>query len=99
MGAAGYIGLVILQISLLSTATTVRSAQPSRQKEPKMAGSTHNAAKNNTQWAADPLRGWIPAEPRHEEKEKKSATKQRQQTKPNDRRNKFQSNQPKEEQK
>ena len=99
MKAAGYIGLVILQISLLSAATTVRSAQPSRQKEPKMAGSTHHAAKNNTQWAADPLRGWIPAEPRHDEKEKKPATKQRQQTKPNDRTNRFQSNQLKEKQK
>jgi hypothetical protein len=96
MKAAGYIGLAILQIGLLSVATPVRSAQPSRQKEPKTAGSTHRAAKNNTQWAADPLRGWIPTETRHDEKEKKSATKQRQQTKPNDRTNKFQSNQPKE---
>ena len=99
MGAAGFIGLAILQIGLLSVAAPVRSAQPSRQKGYKMAGSTPSAAKENTQWAADPLRGWVPAEMRHEEKEKKSATKQRQQTKPNDRRNKFQSNQPKEEQK
>ncbi len=91
MKAAGYIGLVILQSGLLSVAAPVRSAQPSRQQEPKMAGSTHNAAKNHTQWAADPLRGWIPAEPRHEEKEKKSATTQRQhkQTKANDKTNKF----------
>ncbi len=91
MEAAGYIGvgLVILQLGLLSGAGPVRSAQPSRQKAPKMAQSTHGAGKNNTQWAADPLRGWIPAETRHEEKEKKSATKQRQQTKANERKNKF----------
>jgi len=96
MGVAGYIGLVILQIGLLSVAAPVRSAQPSQQNQHKTAGSTHRAVKYNTQWAADPLRGWIPAETRHDEKEKKSATKQRQQTKPNDRTNKFQSNQPKE---
>jgi hypothetical protein len=97
--AAGYIGLVILQIGLLSVAAPARSAQPKEQHQHKTASSTHSRAKDSTQWAADPLHGWIPAETRHDEKEKKSATKQRQQTKPNDRTNRFQSNQLKEKQK
>ena len=89
MGVAGYIGLAILQIGLLSGAAPVQSAQPSQQNHHKAAGSAHRATKTHTQWAADPLRGWIPAEPDHVEKEKNSAAKQRQQTKSKDRTNKF----------
>lgn len=93
MGAAGYIGLVILQIGLISAATTVLSAQSSRQNEPQTATPTRapSAAKNNAQWAADPVRGWVPAETRQEGKEKKPTTKQgmRSQAKANDKTNKF----------
>jgi hypothetical protein len=91
MGVAGYIGLVILQIGLLSASTTVRSAQASRQNEPKTATPTRtsSAAKNDAQWAADPVRGWVSAETSQEGKEKKPTTKQRlrNQAKPNDRKN------------
>ena len=76
MKAAGYIGLVILQSALLSVAAPVRSAPPKEHKQHKTASSTHSRAKDSTQWVADPLRGWVPTETRHEENEKNSAIKQ-----------------------
>ena len=76
MKTAGYIGLVILQCGLLSVAAPVLNAQPKAQNQHKTASSTHGRAKDSTQWVADPLRGWVPTETRHEEKEKNSAIKQ-----------------------
>jgi hypothetical protein len=75
--AAGYIGLVIVQIGLLSVATTVRSAQPNRQNEqkPEKAPRAPSAAKNHAQWAADPAQGWVPAETGHEEKKSRRPNK------------------------
>lgn len=89
MNAAGYIGLAILPVALLSAAGPLQSAQTKRQNGAKSVPSTASAAKkDNSEWNADPLRGWVPTQARHEDK--KSAAKSPKQTgKANDKANKF----------